>query len=257
VLVVGTVLLGGVGYANAEGAFVVQTLALAWAILLRDPDRRWRAMVTTAAIIGGLVLLTTRSAAGLATLAIVTVAAIVSRAAVDRPQRLLAVFGGLLLLAAAVLAQLAMVRFGAPSLVAAALSQRRLDLWTDAVALVREQPLLGHGPGTFGLLSPTAFANPDTRPAHSVLLETAAELGAVGVVLLVAVVTWGYARLVTSPSRAALVGVAAWTAFWLHALVDYVADYAAVTVMVGLVLGYAVGGPGASQQIRRARYHPA
>ena len=91
------------------------------------------------------------------------------------------------------------------------------------------------------MLSPTALSDPDTRPAHSVVLEAGAELGLVGIALLALVVAWGYWRLTVGASPAVLVGIAAWTALWLHSLVDYVADFSSVLLAAGLVLGAAVG----------------
>ena len=46
-------------------------------------------------------------------------------------------------------------------------TERRLDLWHDALTLMRGSPLRGVGPGRFAVESPTALADPDARWAAS------------------------------------------------------------------------------------------
>ena len=117
------------------------------------------------------------------------------------------------------------------------LTERRLDLWSDAVDLAADHPLTGVGSGRFEEESATARASRDTKPAHSTWLEAAAETGVPGGLLLLALALWPLAAVGTG--RAAAVGAAAWTAFCLHASVDYVTDTVGVVVLAALVVGLA------------------
>jgi O-antigen ligase len=65
--------------------------------------------------------------------------------------------------------------------------ESRISYWKQALLAIRARPLLGAGPGTFYLLSKQYQDKPLTYSwyAHSFLLETAAESGIVGVVLIV------------------------------------------------------------------------
>ena len=115
------------------------------------------------------------------------------------------------------------------------LTERRLDLWDDAVGLAAEHPVTGVGAGRFEEESATARASRDTKPAHSTWLEAAAETGVPGALLLLALALWPLAAVGTG--RAAAVGAAAWTAYCLHASVDYVTDSVGVVVLAALVVG--------------------
>src|SRR3989344_8302464 len=66
------------------------------------------------------------------------------------------------------------------------LEQTRLNYWQQAVSAFRDQPLFGHGPGTFYLLSKRYQEAPNQYSyfAHSFPLETLAESGVIGFGLL-------------------------------------------------------------------------
>ena len=137
------------------------------------------------------------------------------------------------------------------------LTQRRVSLWTDAVHLARHEPLVGYGPQSFATASPTAASDPDTRAAHSELLQVAAETGLVGAGLLLALVGWAYLALAHAAQPGpAVVGAVAWSAFALHALVDYVANFPLVVATAGLALGLAIG-PYSARVVRTARHRQA
>lgn len=120
----------------------------------------------------------------------------------------------------------------------------RIDLWADAWEILRTSPLIRQGPGSYAELSPTA-ADPDTRAAHSVLMQVLAELGVVGALILAAVA--GLALVHGAPNRVLLVGVAAWVALWMHGLIDYVMQFPPVLLVGGLVLGAAASAPKAAR----------
>lgn len=121
----------------------------------------------------------------------------------------------------------------------------RAELWAGAVELVEEEPLRGVGPGRFAERNP-ATEDTDLRWAHHEYLQIAAELGIGGLVLVLALIGWAWARLwwvaVWRPDAAALGGAAVMVVA-LHATVDYVFHAPAVVVAAALLA--AVGdGPG-------------
>lgn len=229
-------LTGAYVYPNADAALAVQMAAL---IGVAFASRAWPAMVAIPAIamtVGVTVL--ESSWAGFAVGAVVVLASLIPRPRRSRAV-VIASLAGLvtLVLAWAALAFL-LLRDLRPAPLVAALSDNRFELWSDAVALIGTSPWTGHGPGSFAELSPTA-ADPDLRPAHNALLEVWAEQGVVGLALLLLVVLGGYAAVAASPSPSSFVAVAAWTGFWLHAMVDYIADFPLILAAAGLVLGAA------------------
>lgn len=121
-----------------------------------------------------------------------------------------------------------------PGWVVLALSRERVSLWTEAWDLLVSHPLAGVGPGRFSLESPTA-ADPDLAWAHSALLQTGAELGWVGVGMLLVVVAWA---LVAVGRDGVLVGL-----LLLPASVDYVLHFGGVLLLFALVLGGATAAP--------------
>jgi len=71
------------------------------------------------------------------------------------------------------------------------LEQTRLNYWQQAVSAFKDQPLFGHGPGTFYLLSKRYQEAPNQYSyfAHSFPLETLAESGLIGFILLGGLIT--------------------------------------------------------------------
>ena len=114
----------------------------------------------------------------------------------------------------------------------------RADFWGVAWSAVEDEPLLGIGAGEYGrrwlLERPTSF---HVRDAHNLYLETLAELGPLGLVLLLAVLAAPLAALVrvrAAPAAAPAAG--AYVAFLAHAAVDWDWEVPAVTA-TGLVCG--------------------
>lgn len=83
-------------------------------------------------------------------------------------------------------------------------SSGRYEFWRSAVAANKTDPLKGIGPGTFEFWYAREGENPGfIRDAHSLYLETLAELGIVGLVLIggfmIAVLGIGTARVLRAP----------------------------------------------------------
>lgn len=127
----------------------------------------------------------------------------------------------------------------------AQLTERRVDLWGDAVEMARREPLRGVGPDRFGELSPVAAGDADTRKPHSAALQQAAEQGLPGAALLGAAYLWTLLALWRSPrpTPVVLTAGAALTGLAVQASVDYVLSYAAVTAGAGLLAGMATARP--------------
>jgi putative inorganic carbon (HCO3(-)) transporter len=62
-------------------------------------------------------------------------------------------------------------------------SQSRVDLWRDCLLVIEAQPIFGVGPANWSLVA-ADFGWPEGKSAHSVWMETAAEVGIPGALFL-------------------------------------------------------------------------
>jgi O-Antigen ligase len=127
----------------------------------------------------------------------------------------------------------------------------RIDHWRVAVHEFERHPLLGSGAGTYGeywfQLRPSAFIAHD---AHSVYLETLAELGPIGLALLVLVLGGLVVAAARSASPLAPAAVGALAAYALHAAADW--DWEVPALLLAAMLpALAVAGAEASRSGRR------
>ena len=120
-------------------------------------------------------------------------------------------------------------------------SNGRIDMWSVAWKDFEQHPLLGSGAGSFEqywrLHRPTAM---EVRDAHSLYMETLAELGVVGLVLLL--LTLGVPLLAIRHRRAhrfVPFALGAYAAFLLHAGADWDWEMPAIT-LAALACGAAV-----------------
>lgn len=227
---------GAIGYANANAALAVQLVAVSGLVALHRPAR-WHGLAAVA--IGVIALLANASQGGTATGLIVLVAVVVGilhRGARRRwPPVLLSL--ATCILAVAVLVSLAR-RAIWPDWAWTALTRVRHDMWNAAWAAFRRAEKFGFGPGGYAQVNPWA-RDADTMSAHSLPLQTAAELGGVGLILLTLLFLCGLAwAAVAHTPRAAWITVAAWTALSTHAFMDHLLEYWPIPLATGLVLGY-------------------
>jgi O-antigen ligase len=126
----------------------------------------------------------------------------------------------------------------------------RGDYWRVALDVARDHPLVGDGSGSFEVdWLQRRHVNEGVHDAHSLVIETAAELGLVGLVA-VALFLGGVAASAPAAFRSQpvlVVGPAAGLAAWLlHAQLDWLWEMPAATLNVlllaGLVLGVARSG---------------
>lgn len=73
-------------------------------------------------------------------------------------------------------------------------AESRIDLWRDCLLVVEGQPILGVGPANWPVVA-SQFGWPEGKSAHSVWMETAAEMGIPGVLALLAFFVIAAARL--------------------------------------------------------------
>lgn len=109
----------------------------------------------------------------------------------------------------------------------------RADYWRVAWELSREEPLLGGGAGSYEAHwlreRPPSYAF-DVRDAHNLYLETLAEIGLVGLALLVATLALPLVGLARARRRRLVPAAgAAYGAFVVHAAVDWDWEIPAVT----------------------------
>lgn len=245
---------GPLGYANATAAFFVLAAAAAAMLAVRVREPLVEAIAVVVALGFAVVPFLNGSLAG-ALLALLLLCACLGLRG-RRPTRLL-LAGGPLLATATVagtvwLAGAPALGGGLSTLVDAGLTQRRTDLWRDALTMLAANPWSGVGPQRFVEFSPVARSDPDDAAwAHSEYLEVAAETGWPGLVLIVAVVLWGFARLALGPTDAATAfagaGLAAVT---VHAGIDYVLHFPLVALMAAALVG---AGPVLPTHDRRPR----
>lgn len=121
------------------------------------------------------------------------------------------------------------------------LSDTRLDLWSDALAITADSPLRGVGPGRFATASPTAGADPDIRESHSLVLGQAAELGLPGAALVAALGVWAVAAVWVAPRTPAVkaAGAAVVATLGVQAAIDYTERFPAVSVTAAVLVGVA------------------
>jgi len=247
-------LAGPLGYSNANAALAVQVAAICAICAFRSelPIVHW-SLGGAAVASMALTLVNQSNAAAIGALLVLGSVALAARGTERSVE--LAMFGlGLLTFFVASMQWLLAYGWRVSPIVEA-LSQRRIDLWNDAAHLAGQHPLYGTGPQTFALVSPTAAADNDTRATHSVVLEAAAESGFLAAILVLLFALWGFSRLLASgQSAVALIGVAAWAAFALQTIVDYVADFPIVVGAAFLSLGLAVGPFSGSGARGRERY---
>jgi len=124
----------------------------------------------------------------------------------------------------------------------------RLDPWRVALDATSEAPLVGHGAGTYQILWARDRATPfGVVDGHSLYLETLAELGVVGLALIVIVIAtlmgalaWRARGRQRSLYGALFAALVAWA---LHAGVDWHWEMPVVTVWLFALGGLAIATP--------------
>lgn len=239
-------LSGPFGYNNAKAAFLIQVSIAGLMVAVLARSAAGRVLGVALAVVAGSLPLLTRSLSG--SILILMVAAVAVTAARWGIRSAVKVAGVLFGLSLALTVALAATYgpgqhggIGEPA--DETFSEQRLRLWSEALAIAREHPLAGVGPGRYEEVSPTARADPDFARAHHEFLQAGAEQGVVGFTLLGAIFIWGFARLsaVPVPRRVTALGAVALASLGVHASIDYVLHFPAIPITTAALVGAAIG----------------
>ncbi len=243
-------------YANAQGAVGVQLVALTGLVLHTGVSARGDGgqaahlfAVGVAILVIGVLLAARSDAAAILVLPTAILMALALGYRNGPPRGLTALAAtALLALATTTVGWLATLTVWPEHLRSArSLSQARHTLWSDALALWRQHPFTGAGPGSFRDHSELAASRPDLEAVHSSVLQVGSELGLVGCVLLAALLIAGLALAGRGDRASSLIAMAAWTALGIHSVIDHLYEFPVVTLTAGLVLGWASSAPARRQ----------
>jgi O-antigen ligase len=234
----GSRLIEPLGYANALGILAAVGLLVSLGLAAHAGSRQERALWLASAIVLLPTFVWTESRGGsFALIAGLCVLAVAER------KKIAALLPGSRGLHTAIGTALAVVVVSVV-VVAAFRTDRplgpRVDYWSVAWSQWEENTRLGAGAGTFGQYWQREEAPVAVRDAHSLYLETLAELGPVGLALLLGAL--GVPILAALNARhhpLTGIGASAYTAYLVHAGLDWDWEMPAVT-LAGLLCGVAL-----------------
>jgi len=225
---------GPFGYANAKSALFVQGSFAAVMLAMTAGDKMARGLALIAAFAFAIVPLVSGTVAASLTLALVVASVVVPRQWARQ-----AVTSFAVLFAAALVATAAAGIAG--DLPGDSAGGRRVALWSEAVDMMTENPVLGSG--AFSDASPTAASDADASWAHNEFLQLGAEHGLPALAAAVFLIMWLFVRLRREAvmSTLALPAAAAVAALSVHACIDYVGHFALIPMLTAALVGTAVG----------------
>jgi len=235
----------------ALGGFLAMTLTLTLSLVRRAPRWSARALMVMAFLLQGYALFLTRSVGALLVTAVSVVLSL-PRLAPRHSVRLRTVVLVLAIAGAAFFLYARRVEIGSPGADPFIL---RAGNWRAAAHMIRDHPLFGTGPGSFGTFYPR-YIEPgmnETRYAHNSYLQVAAGWGIWAFVPL-ALLAAALARRLRSAWRTGredLPVLAAAAAFLVHNLVDFTAFLPGVALPASVLLGVGLGPvPGGNRAAR-------
>jgi O-antigen ligase len=216
-------LSGPLPHPNALALFMLKPFVLLAALIAAIPELRRMLLLPT--ILTGFVLFGTFSrgamiAAGFAVLLL----------AIDAPRRVRIALGSAAIVTAAAAAVVAGDRMG--NLFEGGSVSLRVDIWSSAIAMIRDRPVLGFGPDQFlyayvpRYIQPTAWDERFTSHAHNLLADSWIRLGIIGAIAAIVVVVFVARQIVndrtdnigrSALSKAATVALGATL---VHGLID-------------------------------------
>lgn len=237
-------LQGPFGYANATAAFFAQSIVAALMLVAGTRTQVVRLLAIVASLLFAATVVVSSSWTVAVVLPVVVGASLVSKRV--RDGRAAVLVSGMLfvaiLLATVVLGARGVQDGPIDRAVGATLSDERITLWHEALAIAADEPFLGVGPGGFASTSPTASADRDLRWAHHEFLQAGAETGLIGFALAVGLFLWGFVALWQgSPTGITVLAAASLALLGIHASVDYVLHFVPVTVAGAALLGAGLG----------------
>lgn len=254
-----------IGYANASGIVAATALLLGLGLATAGP--RWRRVLGALVVPpAGVALYLSLSRGALAAGALGLAVLVASRLPRARPRLPVAVVTlGLAAVLAVAVHEVLDVRTspasqqGAPQRLLSSSTSYRADYWDVAAGMVADEPLTGDGAGSFGRVwereRPSLIY---ARDAHNLYLEMLAEVGLVGLAILLVALGLPFLRarraIRVPAGRAAL---AAYVALLAHAAVDWdwelpVVMLCTVTLAVAVLRAGEPAAPSASGAAARA-----
>lgn len=239
-------LAGPLGYGNANGAFYVQASIAGLMVATSARSSLLRVFGGLGAgTFAALPFIAHAVTAAWLVVILPGIALVASTLAGGRGARAsVALFGlaFLTILAATIVVGSRYSSASGPTLIERAATQAadrdRVILWHDAFVIMRDHPGAGVGPGRYQVVSPIASKDRDYRWAHNEFLQQGAEGGITGLILLAVIFLWGFSRLlvVRAPDAITALGGASLAALGIHASVDYVMHFPAISILAtGLV----------------------
>ncbi|MGH2747965.1 MAG: O-antigen ligase family protein [Actinomycetota bacterium] len=236
------------GYANANGEFLVHAAVAALLIAAGLPARRGARFVAGgAAVVLGLLPFASGSlAAGALGVVVLAIGLGTPKGGSGRATvAALAAISGLALATTVLVATAHSEEQGGPGgtarVIEETVTERRVVLWNEALGLMGENPSAGIGVGRFEHESPIARGEEDIRWVPNAFLEQGAEAGVPGLILAILLAAWGFARLwvARGPGWVTAIGAASWGTLVIHACMDYAVHFPAVPLAAAAVLGAA------------------
>ncbi len=228
----------------ALGGFLGLTLPLSCAWAARERHFRGRAAPLLAILLQGYALLLTRSVGALVAVALamflVTPVVTLRHRALMRAAVVTAAIAGSALFLHARRGEITMPG-GDPLLL-------RVGNWRAAASMIREHPLFGTGPGSFGTFYPR-YIRPgmnETRYAHNSYLQALAGWGAWSIIPLLALLA-AVGRSLRVEGRAvseSLPALAGGAGFLAHNLLDFTAFLPGVAIPAAVLIGIGLGERG-------------
>jgi O-antigen ligase len=229
----GDLLFLPIGYANALGIYAVIGILLALGLFLTETGR-WRIAAASVVVLAPTLYLTSSRAASFA-LALGLFVLLAFSPRVPRP-----VFAAVAMVAAVFVVVVIVAAADAPGVAGRLFGENRPRYWRVAANQYADNPVLGSGAGTFDRY---ILADPDAgtfaRDAHNIYLGTLAELGPVGLALLLTAFALPLVTLRRGRDPLLATAAGGYVAFIVHAGVDWDWELPAVT-LGGLLCGTAL-----------------
>ncbi|HEU4463786.1 MAG TPA: O-antigen ligase family protein [Gemmatimonadota bacterium] len=239
---------GFLGYSNAKAAFFVQAAFATVMVFARNRSWKVGACLLPVLVLFLAIPVSSRSLGAFLSSLVILPAIYV---AVFRRGHRPLMISAIALVAFAVLSSVSLGRAFSngisgerESRAAEALDPGRARAWGDAYGILSDRPVLGVGPGGFSLASGNALFESDLRWAHNEFLQVGAELGVVGLLLVLGLFAWTFMRLSSPLAGSSTVAALAVAALALHASVDYLFHFPLLpAVTLALVGSTPLRGP--------------
>ena len=225
---------GPFGYANAKAALFVQGSVAAVMLAMTAANTNVRRVALGAGFVFAIVPLVSGTIAASLTLGLVVGSMLLPRRWARQ-----AVTSFMVLFAAVLIATTVVGITG--ELPGDSGGGRRVTLWSEAVDMVDDNPVLGSG--AFSETSPTAVSDADASWAHNEFLQLGAEHGVPALAAAAGTVIWLLVRLRRAAvmSTLALPAAAAVTALSVNECVDYVGHFVLIPLLCTALVGTAIG----------------